>query len=141
VNSYTQWDEWTASPTAPLPAEDVGHRVNVAEDALLALFSGVGNNWVHWDICITVVNFMETFVRLGYALDPDGLVRDSHAALRAARRRAESEKSAPMLTVPEAGIVLGLVCDYSECLRETSAKSAVRAMRATEAGMRKLRRG
>lgn len=137
MKNFTHWDELFASPTDPLPASDVDHRINVAEHCLMVLVSGEGATWEHWNVCRVAVNFMEVFIRLGYAVDPDGLLADADAALRRSRSRAETDRAVPYLSGADAGAMLALLEDYAECLRAVSARSAIRAMRATEKAMAK----
>lgn len=132
MTAFTLFDELLADPVLPLPPADVANRVGLAEQALLVLFSGSEPSWGCWNVCALVVGFMDAFIDQGSAADPDGLLKDAHAALTACRRRAIAARSYPTLTAAETGVLLALVEDYAECLRETSARSAVRAMRATE---------
>jgi hypothetical protein len=142
MSAFTLFDELFADPVHPLPPADIAHRVGVAEHALLVLFSGSEPAWGYWNICALVVGFMDSFIDQGSAADPDGLLNDAHAALTLARRRAEATNSSPRLSGAEAGVLLALIEDYAECLRGTSARSAVKAMRATEkVSHRFVRRG
>ena len=140
--SYTLMDALLASPTDPLPKADIDHRVHLAERCLMSLVAGDGNLG-HWQVCATVLNFMETFVGLGYAKDPDGLLADSEAALADCRRAALACLPGSRVYAvqgPGAGALLALITDYGECLRGVCARSAIRAMRATDKAMREAAR-
>jgi hypothetical protein len=135
-DKLTLFDELFADPVHPLPAADIAGRVAVAENALLVLYSGSGPSWFHWNICALVVGFMDAFISHGCAEDPDGLLQDAHAALMQARSRARASNTQPTLNATETGVLLALVTDFGECLSGTSARSAIKAMRATEKAAR-----
>lgn len=123
-----------ASPVRPLPAVDVAYRVDLAEHCLTRLVSGCAE-WGDWDVLRIVVNFLEAFVQLGYALDPDGLLWDADIALRFARCDAELRAAKPSLAPGPGRAVLDAVEAYRDALAATPARSVIRAMRATERAM------
>ena len=137
MTTYSRLDQLLASPTHPLAADDVTNRVNLAEHSLLMLVSGKAE-WDHWALLRVMANFMEVFVDLGYALDPGGLVSDADIVLRFAALDAKLTDCKPRVGHGPAGVLLALIEDYAECLREVPARSAIRAMRTTERAMAKL---
>ncbi len=86
-DSFTFMDELMASPIEPMPASDVASRVAAAQFHLERLATAPEPSVMDWRVCAMVGNVLEVMIELEIAQDPDGLLAEAFAALRAAGLR------------------------------------------------------
>jgi hypothetical protein len=138
---FTLMDEMLASPTEPMPADDAASRVAAALHHLERLATEPAPNVMEWRVCAMVGNFMEVLLELGIAQDPDGLLVDAFAALRAAAERNLRAGKTIRLTGPGLVAIRGLIRDFAEILEQAPHRTIIRAFRETDKRVRSLDRG
>lgn len=129
--TYTLWDELTADPVEPMPADKRTHQLNRMWGGLAALETSPEPTVDDWRVCSDAANLMETLVDMGEMQDPDGLVDDCVKALADAGRRYQQGQA---LRLDGAGIraLRGVLEDYAEALAALPHRTMVRCHRRTE---------
>lgn len=138
---FTLMDEMLASPVNPMPVEDAAQRVAAALLHLERLATEPEPSVMDWRVCAMVGNFMEVLLELGIAQDPDGLLDDAFAELRAAAERNLRAGKTIRLTGTGLVKVRALIRDFGDILAEAPHRTMIRAFRETDKRVRSLDRG
>lgn len=138
---YTLMDEMLASPTAPMPASDAASRVAAALHHLERLATEPTPGVMDWRVCAMIGNVMEVMLELGLAQDPDGLLVDAFAELRAAAER--NLRAGKTIRLSGTGLVKvrGLIRDFGDILEQAPHRTMIRVFRETDKRVRSLDRG
>lgn len=137
---YSIWDELQASPTEPLPAENIAYTVGGMRQALAALELDPEPSKEHWRTLSDCVNMMETLQMMGLIADEHGLLADAVAAMAAAAQRY-TQHGRLRFDGPGVHSMRGLVDDYEMVVNALPARTMIRCHRQTTRRIAEIRRG
>lgn len=138
---FTHIDVLLASPTEPMPADEVSRRVAIASHYLDELLTAPAPSVLAWRCCAMVGNVMEVLLDLGVVQDPDALLAEAFQALRVAATRNVSTGAAIRLTGPGIVAVRTLFREYGEILAQLPHRTVINAYRQTERRLRSIDAG
>lgn len=125
---YSVWDELQASPTEPLPAENIAYTVGGMREALAAIEQDPEPGNEHWRTLSDCVNMMEQLQIMGLIDDEHGLLHDAVAAMAAAAERKQ-QHGRIRFDGPGVHAMRGLVDDYEMVINALPARTMIRCHR------------
>lgn len=137
---FSRLDEIMASPALPFYEGRFRDRIALAR-AALGQARAEKCDLLAWATLCSVANELESAIALKFIDDPDGLLADSFAALRACAQRFPSADSVIGLPPGELDALSDMLDGWVAFLTEHSARRVVRALRHTDARVLALARG
>lgn len=137
---FTAIDEAMASPVNPFPAGRFADRIEHTRACLASVEVGACSVYA-WAVLCSAANEMEAAIALGFVDDPEGLLADTFAALRACAPRFTSASALIGLPPEDVANLTDMVDGWVEFLTTHSARRVVKACRFTDARVLDLARG
>jgi len=137
---YSIWDELQASPTEPLPPENIAYTVAGMRLALAAIENDADPGDEHWRTLSDCVNMMEQLQIMGLIADEHGLLLDAVAAMAAAAQR-KLQHGRLRFDGPGVQAMRALVDDYEMVVNALPARTMIRCHRQTTRRIAEIRRG